>query len=376
MVTLDLRDALRERGHDARLLATTAYLGDARSTADYTCFGTTSGLRTANRVCNAAAHRRLRRVLAEFQPDVVHVRMFMTQLSPAILPLLRDVPAIYHAAWYETVCPTGTKLLPDGTICRRAPGRVCRGCLSPQAWTALMVQRRLLRRWLPAFDLVVANSDTLLRSLVQHGVGPAVRLYHGVAARPPRPLLAEPPLVAYAGRLSPEKGVHVLLRAFAALAALRPDARLLLVGEGPERERLERLAAAAGITDRVIFTGLLTRAETEAVLDRAWVQVIPSLLEEPFGLALAEALMRGTTVVASASGGPAELVEDGVTGLLVAPGDAQELADAIAGLLGDRRRVELLGTAGRAWALENLDRERFVDRFVELYATVIAGRVA
>src|SRR5438552_4677567 len=115
LLSIALRDELRARHHDARLFASSARYGPGESQADYSCFGTISSLRTLNRVANISAYRRLRSVLEEFRPEVVHVRMFLTQLSPLILPLLRDVPSVYHATWYETICPTGLKILPNGS---------------------------------------------------------------------------------------------------------------------------------------------------------------------------------------------------------------------------------------------------------------------
>ncbi|HUP20821.1 MAG TPA: glycosyltransferase family 4 protein [Gemmatimonadota bacterium] len=368
ILTYDLRDGLRERGHDARVFASDA-LGPGP--ADYGCHGTTGRLRTLNRAANPRAAWRLRGVLREFRPDVVHVRMFLTQLSPLILPLLRDVPALYHAAWYEMICPTGLKLLPDGRVCREPAGRACLRCLSPPAWVALMGQRALVDRWRGVFGLYVANSDTTRRRLEEHGIGPVIRIWNGVPARPARPPLADPPTVAYSGRLSREKGVETLAEAFLAVAERIPRARLRLVGDGPLRADLERRLAAPIADGRAEVTGWLPRDAAERAMDAAWVQAVPSLLEEPFGTAAAEALMRGTAVVASDGGGPAEVVGASGGGLLVPPGDPAALADAIAGLLGDRDRAEALGAAGRAWAADRLARERCVDAFLEAYRTVV-----
>jgi len=101
IMTLMLRDGLRERGHDVRIFASRAESSPDDTHADYYCFGTTTTARTALQVANPWAYRRLRSVLAEFRPDVVHVKMFLTQLSPLILPLLRDVPTLHHVVWYR-----------------------------------------------------------------------------------------------------------------------------------------------------------------------------------------------------------------------------------------------------------------------------------
>lgn len=98
ILLLKLRDSLRERGHDARLFASNAKEDGKCSLADYTCRGTTSRFRTLLQVANPWAAIGLRKVLRSFQPDVVHVKIFLTQLSPLILPLLRDVPSGAQAA--------------------------------------------------------------------------------------------------------------------------------------------------------------------------------------------------------------------------------------------------------------------------------------
>lgn len=373
VMTLALRDALRDRGHDARVLATLA-LGPGP--VEYTCFGTTSRLRTLNRTANPRAYLGLRKVLHSFRPDVVHVRMFLTQLSPLVLPLLRHVPTLYHAAWYETICPTGLKLLPDGAICRQPAGRACRQCLSPQAWTALMLQRRMLQRWRGVFDLHVGNSDVVQRRLEEHGFHPTVRVWNGVSRRAPRPPLTSPPLAAYAGRLTREKGLTTLLPAFAIVARELPDARLLIIGDGPEREGLERIAAKEGIADRVTWGGHQPRVEVERLMESVWVLAAPSLIEEPFGNSVGEAMMRGTAVVATDVGGPSEVIRASRGGALVPPGDPVRLAEALVSILADRARAEALGAAGRVWALDNLGMEAFVDRFVEFYRGLVARRAA
>jgi glycosyltransferase involved in cell wall biosynthesis len=171
-----------------------------------------------------------------------------------------------------------------------------------------------------------------------------------------------------------EKGVDVLLLAFARVAARVPDAQLLLVGDGPERGPLERLAADLGIGPRARLAGHRARPDLEGLLAGAWVQAVPSLWAEPFGLVAAEAMMQGTAVVASNAGGLREFIRDGETGLLVPPGDVEALAGALAALLLDPERVERIGREGRAFALARLDIEAYVDRFVAVYEELVAAR--
>lgn len=364
-----LRDGLRARGHDARVFATSALCDQHSSFADYTCFGTVSHLRTLNRVINVSAVLKLRRVLNEFVPDVVHVRMFLTQLSPLILPLLQNVPSLYHATWYETICPTGEKLLPHGAICQDMAGAACRrnGCLSLKAWPLLMAQLKLLQRWRNVFDVIVANSTYVRQLLVENDSGPVEVVWNGVPVQPARIPLSLPPTVSYAGRLTQSKGVDILLRAFVPVVREHPAARLLIAGDGPERTRLETLVDQLDLTGNVSMLGHLSQRALGRQLSSTWVRVLPSRWAEPFGVAAAEAMMRGTAVVASRSGGLTDIVQDHKTGFLVTPNDPAAFAEALVTLLSNRELAEEMGTAARTAALEKFSVNTMATQFEQLY---------
>jgi glycosyltransferase involved in cell wall biosynthesis len=371
-----LADGLRTRGHDVRRFTSRAGLDTTTGRPEYLCAGTTSRWRTLLQTANPSARRTVRRALHEFRPDVVHVRMFLTQLSPAILEPLCAVPAVLDIAWYRPVCPTGLKLLPDNRPCGVRWGAPCRrnGCLPLRDWLPLELQMRWWHSRRDAFDAVVAHSEAVAQLLAADGIRPVTVVWPGVAERAPRPPLPANPVVAYAGRLVREKGVDVLLDAFAEVRAARPSATLLIVGDGPDRDRLVAESGARGLSTCVTFTGHLPAAEMEEQLGRAWVQAVPSRWVEPFGLVAVEAMMRGTAVVAAATGGLAEIVEDGETGCLVPPADARALARVLIVLLGDRNRAERLGRAGRRRALASFTSSAFVDRMQALYQRLIEAR--
>ena len=372
-LTAALATGLVARGHEVRVFSSSASGPAAGGFADARCFGTEGPLRAALEVANPSAVWRLRRLLASYRPDVVHARLVLTQLSTAILPLLAEWPAIYHATWYRAVCPTGTKRLPSGEQCARRPGRVClsEGCTPVWKWAPLMAQRALLRRWFGVFDRVVANSAHVRRELVADGLRCDEVIWNGVPTRPARPALEGPPRVLFAGRLVREKGVDVLLEAFARVVRAVPQARLDVAGDGPLRSELEALARARGLERQVEFLGHLDGEALEQRAERAWVQAVPSQWAEPFGLVVAEAMMRGTAVLASDLGGPAEVVDEGRTGRLVAPGDVGAWGDGLVELLTDRQRVERLGAAAREQALARLSLDVFTERCLDAYRGVL-----
>ncbi len=372
-VTVDLRDGLRARGHDARLFATTAHDFPLPNQADFTCFGTNAWPRRLLQVNNPSAVAALRRALKEFRPDVVHVRMFLTQLSPGILPLLADVPALLHIGNYQTICPLNTRILPDKSTCTFRAGAACyrQGCVSEMGLARTMVQLRAWRKRQGVFRLIVANSHALAETLRQNDVPVTTVIWNGTRTVSARPRLDDPPLIAYAGRLMPLKGVDVLLHAMAIGVRTMPSARLLVIGEGPDRSRLEALIAALSLQEHVTMCGHLAGPRLHELLGTAWVQAVPSSYLEPFANVTAEAMMRGTAVVATATGGTPEVVQEGVTGYLVASGDTERLAERLMRVLGDRALAERMGAAGRTEALSNFTVDRMLDQFEEAYVRVL-----
>ena len=367
LMSAAMRDLLRSRGHEVVLMTSSTGVGVHGSHADVTFFGVQSALGTLLKTANPLAVWKLQQVLRSFHPDVVHVRMFMTHFSPAILPLLLRVPCLYHAVSEETVCPVVNKVLPDGSPCNEQPGWVCRQCLSPQAWVAAMAQRGLLHHWRGAIDQVVANSEYLRRLLEKGGFEDVQVIFNGVPSQPPRQSLTDPPTVTYAGRLSSVKGVDVLLWAMTRVVADIPQAKLLLAGDGPMREVLQRKAMELGIDDQVTWLGHLSRDQIGGALSPGWVHVVPSIASETFGLTCAEAMVRGVAVVASDHGGLADQIEHGRSGLLTPPGDAVALANALLVLLHDKQRCERLGAAARQRALAHFTLDRCVQQFEQVY---------
>ena len=372
---LDLRRELRARGHAVRLFSTSAPGGPGPRTADHECFGTVGRGRALLQTYNPWAVRRLRAVLQSFDPEVVHLKLFLTQLSPWILPLLRGRPTLYQAVWYRSICPTGSKWLPSGRECHQPAGWCCfrEGCLPLHDWVPLSLQMKLWWRWRGALHRIVANSEFTKSKLENEGLGPVEVIYNGVSERPDRGERLSFPTLAYAGSLIPRKGVATLLRALAELIPDFPEVLLLVAGGGSQEGRLRELSRELALEDRVRWLGHLSRERMEEALGPAWIQVVPSLWQEPFGNVAVEAAMRATPVVASRVGGLKEIVIEGETGLLVPPGEPGALAAGLRRLLSDPKRVNELGQNGRQRALSKFLLSRTTDRFLDLYRELVDG---
>jgi phosphatidyl-myo-inositol dimannoside synthase len=183
-----------------------------------------------------------------------------------------------------------------------------------------------------------------------------------------------PNMIFACRQLFPRKGIRFLLEAAAQLKPQFPDLKIVLAGDGFERPALVRLAEELGISEDVTFLGWVPNTELPPYYRAASVSVIPSL-EEGFGIPAAEAMGCEVAVVASDAGGLPEVVENGVTGLVVPRGDSAALAKAIGSLLADPELRRQMGQAGRARALRLFDWDRTAEQFEELYSE-IAARMA
>jgi glycosyltransferase involved in cell wall biosynthesis len=174
----------------------------------------------------------------------------------------------------------------------------------------------------------------------------------------------------YVGRLTEQKGVEHLLYA---MSAMKTPASLDIVGDGPNRNALERLAQQLGVAGRIRWRGQLSQSELPAVYQQAAAIVLPAT-DEGLGLVAVEALLCETPVVAFDSGGLRDVIQHEKTGLLVKPGDRAALASALDDLLARDGRGSQLGRAGRLYALSAFAPESSARRYAEIYRQVLGAR--
>ena len=178
----------------------------------------------------------------------------------------------------------------------------------------------------------------------------------------------------FVGRLAGVKGLPMLLDAVAAVKARHPDVKLTLAGDGPDRAKLAEQASRLGITPNVEFLGYQSQAQVRELLQQTDVFVMGSFAEG-VPVVLMEAMAAGVPVVATQVAGIPELVEPGVNGLLVPPGDATSLADAIGRLVSDPARRAAMGASGRTKVAAEFNIRREADRLGAILTGALHGEV-
>ncbi len=189
-------------------------------------------------------------------------------------------------------------------------------------------------------------------------------VHYGISAHEGASSFPSEPRLLCVGRLIPIKGHLVLLRALAQARGRVPGATLAVAGRGPLEPALRTYARELGLEGAVDFLGFVS--PVQKAIDRAAIVVVPSI-GEGFGMVALEAMERARPVIASAVGGLPEIVVDGETGIVVPPGDAEALADAIVRLAGDLDTAEAMGRRARERALGEFPPERSAARIEELY---------
>jgi glycogen(starch) synthase len=298
----------------------------------------------------------VREVLRHRAVDLVHVHLGE---DLAVVPLARWASVRFGVPLVATVhCSVGRTLERHGarSALLRSVGGTIHQRLFARAAAILTVSERA------AAELVASGIPPSRVRLVPLGIEvPADGLGH--------PSVSDRRSVLFVGRLVKEKGVAELLEAFARLA--RSYTELIVVGDGPMRGRLERLAGDLAVGDRVRFVGAVPHADVASHLARARVVVVPSWFEER-GRVVLEAMANGAALVGTRTGGIAETVRDGVNGLLVPVRDPLALASAIARVLEDDVLAASLSEAGRATVADH-GIERLVDATLETYEAVLGA---
>lgn len=293
--------------------------------------------------------------------DVVHLAG--PALAPLFLARMARKPLVIEHHGYQATCP-------NGLLFHHPTQRVCRGHFEAGNYLECWNCNRKIEGGAGALRLLIstffrrAGSRSAAKNIApsdhvasRQGLPRTTVIVHGV--QPPlesaeiqtqaRP--TDRHRFAYLGRFVIEKGVSVLIEAARLLRMEGRDARILLIGDGPDRRRLEKQIADAHLESFVRIAGFRSGADLQRELEGVGTIIIPTVMEETAGLAALEQMARGRPVIASAIGGLGEIVNG--AGLTFPPGDSSALAEAMRRILGDPALASSLGVLSRQRVLQS-----------------------
>ena len=336
----------------------------------------------AHALYSTSARRAMRDCIADFAPDLAHIRGIYHHLSPSILWELksRGVPVLYHLNDFKILCPS-YNMVAEGKACDGCRGGafhnvVTRKCYAgSRGSAAVLAAEAYLHKWLKTYqecvDLFLAPSAFVRGKLIEHGLA-AERiavLPHFQEMPGDNELSSDEGYLLYFGRLSREKGIDDLLHAL----VRQPHIPVVIAGEGPERTRLEALAHELNLS-RVLFAGHVNGERLKKLIAGCTFSLFPSHAYETLGKSILESYAYARPVIASDLGSRRELVDHGVTGLLYSPGDRDQLAHSI-GFLYERPDLsERMGANGRARVRAKHDPEEPLEKMLQLYSRLTFWR--
>ncbi len=315
--------------------------------------------------------------------DLIHVA------GPALPPLwlgkLARKPVLIEHHGYQAICPNGILIQqPDGSPC---PGHFqagrylkCQQCGAHElSWLqsfrrlGLMLPRHMLTRG------AAANIAVTQHVCERHALPHSMVIYHGIEdsggkSFNPGSNDSSHLRFAFVGRFVSEKGIPILLEATRILRDEGQKFELLLIGDGPERARVEAQIARDDLQHCVRITGFLQNSDLVAALEKVQVVVMPSVWEETAGLSVIEQMMRGRLVVASRIGGLGEVIGDG--GLTFPPGEPDALARCMKQVLEDKGIIDSVGRKAVARARQFFMHERMIEEHARLYRDVMFSEKA
>ena len=323
------------------------------------------------------AQRNLKRLIERVNPTIAHAHNVYHHLSPAIFSTLKSagIPTVMTVHDLKLACPS-YKMLRDAKVCEECKGGhihnvlVHRCIKGSTVLSAVVLAETALHRSLGLYrnnlDRLVVPSRFYIDKLAEWGWPREKMVYipNFVEVHAFDTGWTEGDYFAFAGRLAPEKGIDTLIR-----AATLAKQKLVIAGTGPEEAALKELAQTLGAD--VVFAGYLSGKALHRLIGEAKALVLPSEWYENAPISVLEAYALETPVIGARIGGIPEMILEGETGLMAAPGDTQGLAAALAAMnaLSPQARRDM-GSKAREWISVEFSSSAYLRRTTELYSSL------
>ena len=302
--------------------------------------------------------------------------MNITLINPRVLNIAQHPPGLLYVVAvlekeghkvrvYDPLPGNGTFI--KSVIKKDGPDIIGLTCTTTQVNRAVDILKKIKK-----VDHIIAVSKHARWELIKEWGIPLEKVTfipNGVDVEAFKPKGKKEPMILFVGKLTRRKGVEYLIRAYAEVAS--EDFRLIIVGDGEERSRLERLVRMFNLQRKVTFLGYVSKETLQALYTKARIFVLPSLAEG-FPLTLLEAMSCGCAVVATKVSGLLDVVNDD-NGFLVEPGSVDALAEKLGLLMGDQKTTEYMGRRGRECVSRKYSWENIASKTLTVYERSLSG---
>lgn len=368
------KEGLIKRGHEVKVFSSDVS-NDQANFGDYTFkgFNENSIIKWFNYVFNFNSYIKIKQVLREYKPDIIHLHNIFYQVSPSVLLGVGNIPTVLTLSSYELICPTGALIKPDGYRCV-SPGKHdlrCTGSIKGYLYETIkqFIHKYLLKK----IAIYIAPSESIKGDFSNQKIisSPITVIHNGIQLMEFSPMVNYKRLL-YVGRLSKEKGVEVLLRAIKIIKERIPEIIVDIVGDGPEKNILMKLSNDLDLDNNVRFVGSIPHNKIGDFYKLCTAIIVPSICADNFPTVCIEAMSIGRPIIGSRVGGIPELIDDRNTGYLIQSGNPEQVANKVTYLV---KHPDLIRSMGKKAFIKSklFGLDEHLNSLEQLYKSVIVG---
>jgi glycosyltransferase involved in cell wall biosynthesis len=379
---LNLNRALRESGHEVRFISSDVTHSGLPIDADYSFCGVEFQAqpwkRLVARTWNAKASHFFKKMVKDFQPDIIHLNTFSSQFSSSILRDFHGIPAVMTIHEYNLFCPFGSKfIMSEDAVCFLPWSRICvnKKCISKYTYLIHLFRKWILWHYRKNIALWLPPSSFTESYLKENGYTPIHRLPYGFPVEKypfiPWEQRVKEPTVLFFARLEKNKGAAYLINAFVKVIASIPKARLVIAGTGPEENRLKDLCKKLQLEKSIDFLGWVSGSKIAGLHRNTHISVITSVGADNLPLTVCESMFYGTPVVGFRIGGIPDLLDNLEINCLVTPNSTEALSAKIVEMLNQPELLRTIGINLRESAVNMLGMEKHIEKLNSIYCQLL-----
>lgn len=362
-------EELRRRGHDVSLFS----FGPKKIEEDNLVVVKESKFKFIRNINGVFIHikgyLRLNRMIKEFNPDVIHLHNVDRYIATILLPIKkkRVMRSIYD---FGIVCPTMWGIHKDDSlVCEQGIGLKCvkHKCISPLAYPIhrylFLIKYKLQKKKVNSYAVVTNRLSDYMK---EQGFSNTDVFPYCTNKQVDKIKLNDDKIMLFIGNLEKNKGVEYAIRMMPIVIKDVPEAKLVILGGGSERESLEKLSDELKVKDNVVFAGKVPNKEVDSYYEKSSIVVIPSIWMENSPIVIYEALALGKPVITSDRGGNPELIDEGVYGFVTKAGDHHKMAECAIQLLSDKKMLKSF-SENALLASKKYTMKKYVDNIERMY---------
>lgn len=325
--------------------------------------------------------KKMEKALKEFEPDIVHINNFQRQLSASIIDAIKEknIPIVFTAHDVQAICPAITMLDNDKNICEKCMGGKYINCINKKCNKGSTlksiigaIEGNYYRRhkiYTKKIDMIITPSEFYKEKLVQDGIkeNKIKSMHNFINIKQYDIPIEDDGYALYIGRLSKEKGILNLIKAFEKIE----NGKLYIAGDGPEKENIIQFIRKNNLQEKIELLGFLDKEQVKEKISKCRFVVVPSIWYENCPYSIIETLSIGKPVIGAKIGGIPELVRDNESGLLYQFDSIDELSTKMKVLFEDKELAQKLGENAKKMSIKEFSKEKYYNELLGIYEKLL-----